>query len=591
MLPPKARASGAPRHRPFALAYWPLLFVLPLACSCNQVSQVDARHAPRRNEAEKKIEGALSKKIDWKYENVALADVIDDVARQAGLPIELDQRQIGLVGLDPSSPITLDFGPMSLRSGLQILEMRHELTYTARGRGLAIVPLEVGEERLITRVYPVSDLLEVKEEPLEDRIHDHDALIDLLSGVIRPDSWIDAGGYGTATAYNGTLAISHSLPVHHEVEQLLTALRVLKADAKIAPQGVSGPVLSLDDSAALRQALLKQHSDSVDLELKLFVRRLSEVLGYPILLDPKGLEEAGVPDTLIVQTDYRDTPLGDLLRDVLADHDLALVLRGEFALVTSRERAAETFDLVKLYPVYDLVDDDIDSLADLIESTVQPDSWIDWGGMGAIVEIRAPAALAIANTGDIHLEAERLLADVRASGAAKFRRDARAASEQRIVQRIYPLYVARRELQVKMARPPAAEPAKEKEGEAAAATTPQPVAPQFGGMGGMGGMAGMGMEGPALWQPSQVADPVPSSEEVALLIRELLPDESWQEKGVLLRPFHDVLIVRQRPAMLRKVEKLLIEIDAWRAPPFGFSPDRPFINSPMPVVGSGGGFF
>ena len=67
------------------------------------------------------------------------------------------------------------------------------------------------------------------------------------------------------------------------------------------------------------------------------------------------------------------------------------------------------------------------------------------------------------------------------------------------------------------------------------------------GMGGMGGMGGYVGGGRGFY--AQVADPIPRADDVAELIRELLPDPSWKEEGVLLKPFHDVLIIRQRGPM------------------------------------------
>lgn len=80
---------------------------------------------------------------------------------------------------------------------------------------------------------------------------------------------------------------------------------------------------------------------------------------------------------------------------------------------------------------------------------------------------------------------------------------------------------------------------------------------------------------------AQVTDPIPSADDVAALIRELLPDPSWKEEGVLLKPFHDVIIVRQRGPMLRKVERLLGDIDAWHSP---MHPTGGLIQT-IPVVG------
>jgi hypothetical protein len=152
-----------------------------------------------------------------------------------------------------------------------------------------------------------------------------------------------------------------------------------------------------------------------------------------------------------------------------------------------------------------------------------------------------PAALFITATDEVHDDVEQVLARLRETDIATFNAE-QAKADQRIVERIYPIYMARRQ-------PP---------GKAAENETDKSE------------------KRPQADKPPD-SEKIPTAEEVAELIEETLPEVSFQEKGTLLRPFHDRLIVRHRPAMLHKIEKLLEKIDAW--PP---SPGQ---------GGMGGGFF
>jgi hypothetical protein len=70
----------------------------------------------------------------------------------------------------------------------------------------------------------------------------HDAraghLMQLVSQIVKPDSWSEAGGPGSIAEYGGLLVVRQNPQVHREVEKLLAMLREQASDA---PQAEAAP--------------------------------------------------------------------------------------------------------------------------------------------------------------------------------------------------------------------------------------------------------------------------------------------------------------------------------------------------------------
>jgi hypothetical protein len=530
--------------------------------------------APRLTEMEQRIEAALAQKVKWDFQDTPLKEIISQLTQQVDLPITLDEDDVEQQAIAADTPLTIDLGTASLRAGLELLSDQHHLGYFPTALGLRLASSETASESPVVRVYPVLDLVQRNPEENNGVVYDYDELIDAITSSQAPDSWVHSGGTGSIKVLDGSLASSQTLQNHYRIEQFLTAWREVRRDAMTRKSGEVGPIVSAHNTAPVREALGRPTSGTIEMELDRFANDVAKLAGVPVVLDSRGLDEAGLTRDKMIHATYRDAPLGDVLRDVLQPLGLAPAIGEEYVVITSEEIALKIGIETRFYPVYDLVDadlpdwqmpmgiwgipmNDLDALIGVIVETVEADTWVDSGGMNSIARLSNPPIIAITATDRIHKGVERLLADHRANEAAAIVAEERKAKNS-IVQKTYPLYQARRILQVKIALTQAeprkpAEPIKPFVGSSSPTETS--AAPNVGS-GNVGGFGEQVLR-------NGVAGPIPSSESVAELIRELLPDPSWQEEGVLLRPFNDVLIVRQRPVMLRKIEKLLEEIDAW----------------------------
>jgi hypothetical protein len=430
--------------------------------------------------------------------------------------------------------------------------------------GLFVTSKEIATQVSVVRVYPIADLVKVQAREGET-VEDYASLIDLVTVHLSPNSWTDSGGPGSISAWRGCLVVDHTLEQHRSVSLLLSALRQLKNKvAEEKPDKAIGTI-SLMDTAAIKQRLAKRDSATLDTELRWYVEDLRKTLGVPVEVDSFGLDEAGVTPQCKIQLSHRDIAIGDVVRETLASKDLAAVIHEDYIDITSVGKAQRADLQTRIYPVHDLVSPEEakeakaepwlgmvvdDPLVDIITSSIEAALWTDNGGPYSISRWQQPPAIVVTANEKVHAGVDRLLTDVRAAQPKRLPQE-----DERIIERTYRLYVDRRALKAKL--PERVKEAK-KEDKQSALSMPRDLQAQFAGF--------IGLPPHSTLAGPKVAEPIPTADDVAKLVRELLPDDSWEEEGVLLRPFHDVLIIRQRRPMLRKIEKLLIDIDAWQPP-------------------------
>ncbi|QDU27273.1 hypothetical protein ETAA8_23600 [Anatilimnocola aggregata] len=181
--------------------------------------------------AEEKIEAILLTKISLAFKETPLSDVMTAVSEKSGIQIILSKK-IEDAGVQPDQPVTIALKDVSIQSFLNLTLRNLNLTFMVRDEVLVITTVEETQspENMTTRVYPIKDLLDAKT-------HDYDALIDLITSTIEPDSWQDVGGPGSISAFENSccLVFSQRRDIHQRVAALLTTLRKAKTVQGIAP--------------------------------------------------------------------------------------------------------------------------------------------------------------------------------------------------------------------------------------------------------------------------------------------------------------------------------------------------------------------
>lgn len=242
--------------------------------------------------AEEKVRQALTRPVSFDFQETPLSDVIDFLREYAGINIVLDQNGLDEVQVDADTPVTLQLEQVTLKSALNLILKQFELTYMIRDEVLLITSETQASEELITKVYPVADLVIPiidfnsggvglngalgggnagqgglggsgfggfgggggggfggagpagvgggggnltggANQAVGNDISEE--LIELIKSVIDPDSWDSAGGPGAIRKFNHNLVIRSSDKTHEKVAKTNDALRGKTASARTEP--------------------------------------------------------------------------------------------------------------------------------------------------------------------------------------------------------------------------------------------------------------------------------------------------------------------------------------------------------------------
>ncbi len=113
----------------------------------------------RSGDAEQRIYAALDQDTSLDFIETPFTDVIDYLERTHEIPIEIDATAMTELAIDTSTPINRTIKGVSLRSALRLMLKDLGLTYVIQDEVLLITSPETAETNLITKVYPVGDLV------------------------------------------------------------------------------------------------------------------------------------------------------------------------------------------------------------------------------------------------------------------------------------------------------------------------------------------------------------------------------------------------------------------------------------------------
>ena len=223
----------------------------------------------------------------------------------------------------------------------------------------------------------------------------------------------------------------HYLPLTFLMLTLAATLSLAgAADSSNAKPPAHASPRELETWKALQQPIALTMEE---MPLSEVLREISRRSGINLFLDSFGLEEVGLTPRTPVTIEVKGIKSKSVLNLLLEPMDLAYVMRDEVVVITSRTRSLGK-PYVASYPVADLAvpvplagpvpaDEtasaantpaiDFESLIDLIQSTVDPDSWETVGGNGSIQPHAASQSLVIRQTSKTHQRIEDLFTELR----------------------------------------------------------------------------------------------------------------------------------------------------------------------------------
>lgn len=195
-----------------------------------KTAQPNVEYLPRLTKGELRIFQTLEEPTTMDFTETPLQDAVDYLADFHGIPIQVDNRALEDAGLGSDLPLTRQVRDVSLKSGLRLLLRPKDLTFLTHHEVLLITTEDAAESMLITRTYPVTDLLDENSG---------EVLTEAITTTVLPQTWHEVGGNGSIAYVPSakSLVISQTHGAHDEILELLRALRTVRE----TETGKSGP--------------------------------------------------------------------------------------------------------------------------------------------------------------------------------------------------------------------------------------------------------------------------------------------------------------------------------------------------------------
>lgn len=172
-------------------------------------------------------------KADVQFEEQTLDEVLETLSKDYQLEFQLDVPALAEIGLRPDTPVTLTVKNATLRQVLTQM-LRHvdpDLTVVAYDDYYLVSTRDVDEDRLLTKVLPVADLVR-EEYALTD-------LSEAIQSMVEPDTWDVSAGPGPIAEFPraNALLVSQTPQVLIAIDDFLATLRRIIA----AREGTNEP--------------------------------------------------------------------------------------------------------------------------------------------------------------------------------------------------------------------------------------------------------------------------------------------------------------------------------------------------------------
>jgi hypothetical protein len=320
--------------------------------------------APALGEKEAAIEAALDQETLLNFVDQPLSDVVAFLRAKHEIQIELDAKALADAGVGSDTTVNRHLHDIALRSALDLLLGEYDLTYVIRDEVLVITTKTEAENIHLTRVYPVADLVLPRDDDLVVGYGaDFTSLIELVTTSVGQSTWDEVGGPGTIKEHRNslTVVISQTDAVHRGIRALFESLRTV--DRRQAEQRRDA------------QALVAHNEGG--LQLKVYKLPPKPQIGF--------IPSTGFGPTRTAPAVAPSAP------------NAPATVQPQMGGMGGMRAAATT------HPS----DTELQKLAEVIESVIEPASWQDSGGEGVIRAVNG--VLVVRQTDEVHRQIRRLL--------------------------------------------------------------------------------------------------------------------------------------------------------------------------------------
>lgn len=377
------------------------------------VGTLAAEEAKQLRTGEAVILAALDEKTIVEFIEEPLSGVVEYYQATHNIRIQIDERALADVNMGPDAPVSESLDNITLRSALNLLLGKLDLTWIIADEVLLITTPERAEHHLIPRVYDVGRL--VSEQDPDGELRHFDPLVSAITAAVEPASWVDVGGFGSISPLTcrgaNVLTVRQTQAVHRQLARLLEALTTItegrdELAARTAEDEMLAAfdeVVSVDFRGELLSSVLWEFEEDHNIQFVFCSRAFDRPLR---------------PFTMHLQ----DVTLRSALNIILHDLGAAWTIRDEVVMITTPEEAEEclasrVYDVRNLAPVYDFngrLWRDTDSLTSMLTCMVEPGGWDPHGDRCVVpFECRDTTVLIVRQSQRVQEKIAKLLDDLR----------------------------------------------------------------------------------------------------------------------------------------------------------------------------------
>jgi len=191
--------------------------------------------------AQAEIEARLRQPVMIELFNESLQSAIAKIAERNGLDMQLDNKALADAAIDSNVAVTFKTSrPIPLATALERMLEDFELTYVPVQGMISVTSREKADGILMTRIYPIEDLVGGGLMFGGDRRRPNlNPIVALIEDTIAPDSWDTNSGVGVVKPFyvhgGWTLVVANTYHVQTQVAALLADLRAVKHEYGSAP--------------------------------------------------------------------------------------------------------------------------------------------------------------------------------------------------------------------------------------------------------------------------------------------------------------------------------------------------------------------
>jgi hypothetical protein len=190
---------------------------------------------------EREIEYQLSLPVTLNFTDTPLKQVIDDLHNWQGINVYFDREALDAEGISIDRPVTIKLQDIALKTALTLLLKQAHLTYVVKDDVLQITTEAEARGKLMTRTYPVADLIDADASALLGvdvppwiKLNKEETLVSFITYNVLPRSWADVGGKASVEFHSPTqsLVVNQTPDGQEAVENVLALVRKQTKEAQ-----------------------------------------------------------------------------------------------------------------------------------------------------------------------------------------------------------------------------------------------------------------------------------------------------------------------------------------------------------------------